>query len=433
MAHQITCPHSRSITLSLQSWIALIVFTLFGASGLVRANVCELWLTQFSDNPIAFWKQSDPIMVFRDGTHSAYLTFSHDTEMPWHDVLSILRKDPVAYQKFLGFFYKGENNSIFQITLNRVRSIWNYSDKQVEKFLLRKGVTLKDAPFVLSDFNPSPFAYLFEFKQRDDISEFLLDLTVQVLRNRGHKINGHLDERIVEINHSSSEDTPNGFREVVRKLERDIGHPQPHFHIGLPSDFVTSAQALAIARALEAKVTLGLAQQFKEPENFKTEFARAPFRTGSPLANKYGRGSIYLQLSDTGSNFTKPFVAHDLEIRQMDSFSHGLELMELAINLTKKRERLKIFDRREFGGTTRDVTTGNILGALEFISLLFRESDRPHLYELSAKLKELANETKHDFSKGYELSGKTRAKIFHFLVRHQISDLLGEDLFLTSP
>ena len=276
----------------------------------------------------AFWKRDRVHIRNLQQSSTLHVTYSYDSEFLVGDAVSYLRSrvSPAEMQKI-----DERINALAQpFSKSEVLRELNVSEAQLATFALRKGVDPADSFFEFSDFNSRTLSIFFEkldYNSHQRLQHILKTPMEQSLESDGLKAEFEMDGKSPEVKHRSSAASPKEFLEQVAKLHRLIKKPQTHFHVALPKDATTYASSKMIARAVEARIIVGLLRR-ADPSQDKTlpwdqsQFVKEREDIG-------GRGLVKLEFN----LFKTPFAAHDFEIREWSSFEDGLRSVEITTKL----------------------------------------------------------------------------------------------------
>lgn len=349
-----------------------------------------------------FWAGSDAVVVGEKNGKPLLLSFSFDSEITAENTIRFLAGDPEG-ARILRTLARGpwEDGSSRQfalertLTKNELAKALHLSEKQIDRFVLRKGAQPVDGKYFLDDLHPAYFASLLEWSAypagygSSNSGQKLLFLT-QITRSlkerltaKGWPIDTHLDSMSPEITHGSAELSPKTFHDLIKnKLHREIRNPQTHLHIGLPAEAINEEEAIAIGRALETRAVLKIAEEWA-PGNGAVHYNGTLLSFAPDIS---ARGTVLFGPSE----FTSPVVAHNLELRQWSTIEEGLENISLAAALAKQKNRLRLLKITE--DPAPDTYLGNVLGALSYAAGTLERSavggDRAVAKELKAFLEE---------------------------------------------
>jgi hypothetical protein len=347
------------------------------------------------------------------------LTYSMDPEFSEANVFRYIMKDPERVERL--------RQVCVDVSKSDILKLLKMSERQFNRFALRKGVDPSKTKLQAVDLNPEEFQYilsnylLFNKSKWSNLFYATRAEFVSKLRERGFPVkeSGHS----MEIAHESFETDLSLFKDLMNRLHKEVREPRSHFHIGLPSATVTRSQALSISRALETKVVLRLA--LEEPES-QDNLARE--HKGTPLAKNFDRGIVYLKYDE----FKSPVLSHDLELREWMDLDHGLEMVDFASKLASDRERLVQSDE-DFGRRQQepsialvDPRLGNLKGALEYTGMLLKKRDVPSQTLIGEQLEKLASEITEE-----DTPVNLRKTIRSYLMKNHVLEMLDESVFLT--
>ncbi|OFZ53356.1 MAG: hypothetical protein A2428_10360 [Bdellovibrionales bacterium RIFOXYC1_FULL_54_43] len=368
--------------------------------------------------PLNFWKQNQPMLLTAKDGSKVPLTFSHDSEIGNTILHRLLRDDPEGWAALK------EAASRYTYPIEQLMREFGLSRKQFIAFALRKGVD-PSKPLTPTDLNAFYFAVLWDKVQHSalnrvgfNVNRDLVTPLKNAMARKGLNLAAHIDGGFVEFTHPSSEQVPRVFADEMRKFYKATeSAAEVHLHVGLPARAINRSQGLAIARALETKVVLGLARRYSEVDN-----VTAPsHNVASNLWNNElsDRGLVYYKPGE----FKEPVAAHDLELRLVPDLEEGMEQVEFVAQLAQRAGRLDI-SGESFGATTLDRYVGNLSGALEYAARALANSGNPNDAGLASGLRELASRAQE------RLSPAMRKEISKFLAKNNVESRLTPELFL---
>ncbi|HLD98774.1 MAG TPA: hypothetical protein VJB59_00860 [Bdellovibrionota bacterium] len=365
-----------------------------------------------------FWKQSQPVLLTANDGSKVPLTFSHDSEVGNAIVYRLLRDDPEGWAALK------EETSRYTYSIEQLMREFGLSRKQFIAFALRKGVD-PSKPLIPTDLNAFYFAVLWDKVQHSalnnvgfNVNRDLVEPLKNAMARKGLNLGAHIDGGFIEFTHPSSEQVPRVFADEMKKFYKATeAAAEVHIHVGLPVRAINTRQGLAVARALETKVVLGLARRYSEIDNVTPPSYIAASNFSKTPVND--RGLVYYKPGE----FKEPVAAHDLELRLVPDLEDGMEQAEFVAQLAQKAGRLDISDEG-FGGATLDRYVGNVSGALEYAARFLANSGNPKDAGLASGLKELAARARE------RLSPEMRKEISKFLTKNNIESRLTPELFL---
>ena len=377
----------------------------------------------------SFWERSEPI--FTDAKRTRYLTFSYDSEFAGKSLYDILRKYP---DELHAIALKEREYSRFELL-----KLTQMSEKRFAHFGVRPGVDKTKEKYRIDEISEPVFTALIQ--QREENAEVFFDLVTKEFKQTKLPFALHRDGTAVEATHPTSESSPKKFAEAIDILFDRPHTPDTHLHIGLPVQDVTSDQAVAVARAVEARIVLAMAadsQAWRQGGelSYAASVLAGNWITPKDLGFKKQRGIVQLSLEE----FKEPFPAHNLEIRQYQDKQDGMNLAQFVATLTQNRSRL-IQNPRRFGYIEResdhyrDAELGNVLGALEYVRDLIGQKgapgDRDVLARLDALLKKFRKKAEFlalDYSKDTHTT-EYDAEIERLIRKYKLLDRLSQPDF----
>lgn len=381
------------------------------------------------------WGRSEPFVVGNSKNgEPLYLTFSNDSELPTDDLYRLVMSSDSGRRAMRKWA-----SEIGPLSVEKLGSALKVSEKQLRQFALRRDATSGQVEYFLDELNPSYFAKFIEDPEYSALGfnwlkkKLVADLQGEVaviFRERGFPFKAYQDGQDLEVSHLSSESSPETFARLMRRLHAELKAPQSHFHLGIPAEAVDAPHAEAVAKALETKIVLSMAADSSEPGSVLAF-------NSSVLRGERRRGPVFLKTFESNSwgdfsasQFTEPFPAHDLELRQHEGVENALSLVQFATRLVQNQKRLVL--RSQPLGERNDPHIGNIEGALLHAGTLLRDrgarSAVPEQREIGDRMIALAARTRE--RKQPELDSALRTEIYRFLNQNRVRELLDEELFL---
>ncbi len=377
-----------------------------------------------------FWSINHPILIRTSNIRRPEpLTFSFDSEIPTPEWLGLIHKDEgmrAAFQTFLEKNQRGKaGTQLTPWTLPQIARTLGMSEAQALRFAIRQNVNKTKLSFDSWDLTASALANMVEQSSSRGlfylISEMHQAVSKYLLQATSLETRSHADGSSVELTHPRYSILPSEFGQKVSILHHVFKHPQTHLHIGIPSE-IGDERSLTVARAIEALITVDLVIRFQPGDSYLS-FTDGSTLLEVPVTDHETRGVIVYGERE----FVTPHTSNNLEIRQWPSISAGLNLLARAAELVINHERLKTVQM-----TTRSRSinpkVGNLSGALEFISLLLRESPSSRAREVAMQLDRYR--TSLDAQRGAIISDTLIVEIGRYLDEQHVADLLTLDVFL---
>jgi hypothetical protein len=334
---------------------------------------------------------------FWNQTQRGELTYSFDSELPQADVMRLLLSHQSTQEELTRFL---RSVPITQAEL--IQGLEVHSIEQLRAFALRRqarpveraGVGLS---YTLNDLFPGPLARITSNearmerllsrvgRHRFDLQQTLARLSQLFFAEQGMRVGAHLDLNVVELTHATYERAPATFARQIETLHSLVSLPSTHLHLGIPARLRNPLEALAVARAVEARVTVKMILQTESGASPQLTYLNSSTFLGWRHQRRGERGLVRF----THQRFQAPTAMHDLEIRQWSSIEEGMEYLSFASELSTRPGTLIPFEGLE---TLRlDSQAGDVIGALDYISDLLQVSrDRTH-QEIARRLRTWAN------------------------------------------
>lgn len=413
-------------------FIFLFLSGMFLPSPARAVKSCAISYSEMKSPLTSFWLQNEAVTVAGKNQKQFPLTFSFDSEVSLENTYRYLISNPESeawLKQVLEAPSEGLKAFLSNSSLSKpeLANLLQVSERQFDRFVLRKGIDENKASFFLLDLNPSYLhgAYFNHARHERNSGAFLHELQVgfktSLIKN-GFPVSLHMDAANFEITHASSERIPAQFRKlVVEGLHTQIKNPQTHLHIGLPEKAITNTKALEITRAVETKIILELAEGW-EPGTKELAFVDGTSLRADPGDVDY-RGVVRLGYSE----FSKPVKAHNLEIRQWDTIEGGLENLALAAEMAKRHREIKVVKMHT--PVVDDPYTSSLLGALEYSAVILARSGKSEEKKLAKKLLALHQKGIRSWENERENS-EFRTEVKKFLLTNNIRARLTLDSFL---
>jgi hypothetical protein len=354
------------------------------------------------------WKGSNPITLYGS---TEKLSMSYDGEIPWDEYLKFVRTDEEALERLK------EITKDFNYTRNKLKYALNMSDKQLDIFVIPKNSELAGkASWNITELPPRFFAFQIERKLPSNELDDLAKSFEKLLKKRGFSSQGFPDMGFIEIAHSTFDTSPAQYISTMNRLKKEFPKASFHLHLGIPNNLVSEAETMAVARAVESKIILQLAES-----NFNKELSYSDFTSlhkdnliADESVHRY-RGVIRMGLYE----FTR---AHNIEIRQYSSLAEGLDLVRFGANLSKNHQAL--YQVKKFAPKlAQDKQTISLHGALEYMGHLFRNKGTREHVELGNEMIKLSREV---LTPERAVIPEMRSKVQKFLIKNKILEKMDD-------
>lgn len=399
-----------------------------------------------------YWKEEAPVLV-RKGDQSLPVTYSFDSEIPHSAVFNLLYSKPESTAKLTsllrGLKVKEKTGAFgrtklvpYRVGRDDLKKVLEKSDKQLNTFVLRRGVDPDKEYFDLTDINASyvddfmvPMLKKynkdkdivdlvgkdFDSKSVDEFFDGYRKLADDIFSKEDIPADATRDQMWIEMVHKSSESSPGEFRELMLERYRPLTNSaSSHLHVGVPA-IVSEKKMLSISRAVEARIILESARTNSRPVKlYATSYST--LKRGASSANR-NAGVVRMNTL----RFSKPHKAHDLEIRQYNSMEEGMNNIALVGNLARQHERIKVIDMPDLPKID-DPSTSNLTGALTYAAKVLESSGDTELTRKAARLKYLVDDI-HDQG---VITEAQRVKVQDVLKEENILKFLNEDYLLES-
>jgi hypothetical protein len=434
-------------------------------------QICSKALKKLIKDRDSIWTRSEPITVVNHRGAQGVLRFSHDTEITHAAIFAQILQSPKHLKTFEDLlerhssppiwrriFFWTKSSSGYRVTYEDLQRVFKMSPKQIDLFVLRKGVDKSKNSFRITDLNPrffdaymeDGFAVLDHLKKEEGITGFSLGnrralalfedyqkLVDEILTEKGFDSEATRDLRYIELNSRGGQSNPARFaEELADKVWREFPMAAAHLHLSIPA-IVPDAALESISRALETRIILRLARDASYGEGHRLSYSEFSTLVLDPdLAQKStllrARGVIKV----TKNRFRTPELAHDIEIRQHLRHEDGLSDLEFATRLAIDHDKLRHLSDSELTRTFRrdvervdDPHTANLEGALRYLNLFLRKRATESDIKTSDLLEGVIQ--KIGIQKGQILT-EDRDRIAEILHKVDIDELVDVDLFLDS-
>ena len=396
-----------------------------------------------------YWNKEDPLMVTGKDGKSYPVTYSFDSEVPHSVVFNLIYSDPEATAKLTLLLRKlrqMEKTGVrteakpYLIDRDELKRILEKSDKQLNTFVLRRGVDPDKEYFDLTDLNASyvddfmipilkqynqdkkitdTIGKSFNEKSVDEFFEGYKQLADEVFSKENIPANPTRDQMWIEMVHKSSESSPAEYRSLMLdRYQPMANNASSHLHVGVPA-VVSQEKMLAIGRAVEARIILENARSTSKPgELYATSYSTLV--NGASDA-KRSAGVVRMNYN----RFKEPHVAHDLEIRQYNRMEEGMNNIALAGKMATNHDKIKVIDMPKLKKID-DPSTSNLIGALSYTGRALASSNDPDFIMKSKKLEEMVR----DIEKAGEITPEKRVEIQQFLKEEKILESFDDRLLL---
>lgn len=419
--------------LPLLSRMSLVsLFVGLSAFAKLPARLCEPSLTAqrpglFGDTEASIWESRSQVMI-NVGVLKP-VTFAIDSEFTRFQTLSIIERGPFSQT----LRARAPRVRVKEILAAIAREGQKISEKQFRLFGIRSGVS-KDkatynifelthyvADFLLPEMFPAPANPFITAELEDSGYLGMIDQSLKAI-GLG-KFKAYLDAHQIEIRNRTYDSIPFQFRKSVQALH-DIETPDSHLRIGLPAE-IPDKPLLSIARAIETVVILEMALEgSKSSGSLKYNGSTLNSNDFDLIDNS--RGVVRVRRN----RWSKPFQAHDFEIRQYFSLERGLDYVELAVKLAQNFNHLRYKRAQVLTETAEapvyDPLTSNLSGALDYAGRILRDSSDANSRRIGRTLMAEAEK----LYSGIQIKDSDRDRVAELLEKEGVIDLLFKGAFL---
>jgi hypothetical protein len=391
-----------------------------------------------------FWENSSEVLVSSATGKSAPLTFSFDSEVSLGDAFRTISKDQRALGSVEQLLSRPSRNSDLwrnneawsrylaglHHTKPELLELLKMSEKRFDSFALRRGVSRDKTTYSPTDLNAVYFQEVIDasHQDKDDASfknyarfiEIFGEIFKSSLKRKDYPVNVHRDKRSPEISHVSWEFFPRRFKEIVNRLHQDIRFPQTHLHLGIPAEQVSASKAIEIARAVESRIILSLAENWTAKDKTPLAYTEYSSLRNRPAATTE-RGLVRFDPDE----WTKPVLSHNLEIRNWLDIEDGMDNLALAATLAINHRH--IVENPDFtAAKITDPLTSNLNGALKYVGSVLKDSSNAENRSVGEALAAFGNE----IEKKGEITPEIRKRVAEFLEEHEVLGRLTASAFL---
>jgi hypothetical protein len=374
----------------LAAVLVLLVWAAPAAAESQKCGALDALLSKVNEGADAagdLWRSDRAFLLPARGApdNKQALVFSFASRLTIGDLARLLHSDPSALQEFRSLeesaglsvpqrrpeYARGRSHSDLAL---------RFSDLSPEEFHRR--------------FNEDAFGAGASDAQRAAfyrVAQGLKPVIQKAFARRGLAVEARFDGQNVKIEHESWESRPAQFaRGITEGIHGVATRAETSLRMSLPALAVDDRQASAIARAVETRLILKMAEQPK------TSLRRLP-RVGLNLNHE-----------------RLPVPAHSLEL-PAGAGDEGLRQIGFAAALAARASDLVQVD---------SAANGSLGGALSYAATALAQSPLAHRRELGTALARMGAEVEQT-----GLTPSKRAEIARFLVENEIERYLGPDAF----
>jgi hypothetical protein len=355
----------------------------------------------------AEWSGKESIKVH---VNQEAIGFSYDGEIPWDEYLKFVRDDEKAMKKLR------EYTKDMNFSRSTLKERLHLSDKQLDRFVIPKSSPADKTLWNITELPPHYFALLIDRKLLSFNIDQLAKSVDDLLKRRGYQSQAFRDMGFIEIAHESFDTAPATFTETVKRIQKNFPKGSFHLHVGIPNHRFPEDHTLAIARALESRIILGLAKN-----NLRGELAYFDF-TSLYKDQLVTDASVYQYRGVIRMGLDEYTRAHNIEIRQYSGLQDGLNLARFTANLARNHESL--YTLRNFAPKQiPDKLTVSLNGALEYMGHLFRNKGDAEMTKLGNEMLRLSKEM---ITPDLAVRSEVRQKVQKFIIKNRILEKIED-------